>query len=284
MNDQPGIVPNPIAALSANSTDESPDEFYVGWEDRAPAGPARWAGRTATLLLLLTSVLGVGLAFTQRTIGVSVFEWGNLKEFTGFFRARPYPHLLVPRPGLAPAESSFSTYYLVQPFKFGIMPDIADPLDGQWVQLRGTLIYRDNQTMIEVARHSLRLADATAAAAQSTPPMPAPSRLGRQTLVGEIVDSKCFLGVMNPGALTPHRACAIRCISGGIPPILLVRQPKAPPLCLLVVSSDGKPINQSILDLVAEPVAITGEVERQGTLLVLKADPATYRRVSGRYP
>jgi hypothetical protein len=48
--------------------------------------------------------------------------------------------------------------------------------------------------------------------------------LGTQTLIGEIVDSKCYLGVMNPGALIPHRACAIRCISGGIPPVLLVRQ------------------------------------------------------------
>ena len=54
--------------------------------------------------------------------------------------------------------------------------------------------------------------------------------LGKQTFVGEIVDSKCFLGVMNPGRLTPHRACAIRCISGGVPPVLLVRPiPESPP-------------------------------------------------------
>jgi len=48
-------------------------------------------------------------------------------------------------------------------------------------------------------------------------PLPSTS-LGTQTLVGEIVDSKCFLGVMNPGQLTTHRACAIRCISGGVRP------------------------------------------------------------------
>ena len=28
----------------------------------------------------------------------------------------------------------------------------------------------------------------------------------------------CFLGVMKPGRSKPHRACAVRCISGGIPP------------------------------------------------------------------
>jgi hypothetical protein len=103
--------------------------------------------------------------------------------------------------------------------------------------------------------------------------------LGRQTLVGEIVDSKCFLGVMNPGQLTPHRACAIRCISGGVPPVLLVRQKDGPATYLLLVSSEGKPVNQQVLDLVAELVEITGEVERQGDLLILRADPATYRRL-----
>jgi len=103
--------------------------------------------------------------------------------------------------------------------------------------------------------------------------------LGRQTLVGEIVDSKCFLGVMNPGQLLPHRACAIRCISGGIPPVLLVRDTEGGANYLLLVSADGKPVNQQVLDLVAEPVQITGEVERQGELLILRADPKTIIRI-----
>src|SRR6266513_1903853 len=88
-----------------------------------------------------------------------------------------------------------------------------------------------------------------------------PVRLGQQTLVGEIVDSKCYLGVMNPGQLTTHRACAIRCISGGIPPVLLVRQKDGPAIYLLLVSADGKPVNRQVLNMVAEPVEITGDVE-----------------------
>ncbi len=31
--------------------------------------------------------------------------------------------------------------------------------------------------------------------------------------------------------------------------------------------------------MVAEPLEITGEVERQGELLILRADPVTYRRM-----
>jgi hypothetical protein len=31
--------------------------------------------------------------------------------------------------------------------------------------------------------------------------------------------------------------------------------------------------------MAAEPLEITGEVERQGGLLILRADPATYRKL-----
>ena len=48
---------------------------------------------------------------------------------------------------------------------------------------------------------------------------------------------------------------------------------------MLFRSADGKPVNKQVLEMVAEPVEIIGEVERQGELLILKADPATYRRV-----
>jgi hypothetical protein len=84
---------------------------------------------------------------------------------------------------------------------------------------------------------------------------------------------------MNPGQLTPHRACAIRCISGGIPPVLLLRSQNGPAVYLLLVSANGKPVNQQVLDYVAEPVEITGEVERQGDFLILRADPAAYLRI-----
>ena len=44
---------------------------------------------------------------------------------------------------------------------------------------------------------------------------------------------------------------------------------------------DGRTVNKQVLHFVAEPVEITGDVERQGELLILRADPAAYRRVNG---
>lgn len=254
------------------------DEFYIGWENRAPTNIGRIVRRVIVVIVVAMVLLAGALALVQRTIGVSVFEWGTVKTFTGILKAQPYPHLLVTRPGTAETEKGFSSYYLVKPFKFGVDPKLARELDGKPVTLKGTLIYRGDQTMIELIGDSMKPVTAaentSAAIAVETS-----ASLGEQTLTGEIVDSKCWLGVMNPGALLPHRACAIRCISGGIPPILLVRQKDGPALHFLLVSRDGQPVNQQVLDLVAEPVQITGEVTRQGELLVLRADPGTFRRV-----
>ena len=248
------------------------NEFYIGWQAKAPPGIGAHVRKAVMSLVFVAMVAAVVLALAQRTIGVAVFEWGTLKTFNGILKSEPYPHLLVQRPGQSGSQSA---YYLVAPFKFGLKSDAIAAFDGKPVTLTGTLIYRGNETMIEARPESIKPVSAT------SPPgaQPSPVNLGRQTLRGEIVDSKCYLGVMNPGRLTPHRACAVRCISGGIPPILLVRQRDGQPLYFLLVSSDGRPVNQQVLDMVAEPIEITGEVIRQGELSILRSDPATYRRI-----
>jgi hypothetical protein len=253
-----------------------PDEFYLGWEAKPPPGIGRTVRKVVGVLLLLALLMPLVLAVSQHMIGTSVFEWGTIKSFSGILQTQPYPHLLVSRPGTADGLSPYSTYYLVAPWKFGLDREAIAPLDGKSVMLKGTLIYRGNQTMIETKPEWIAASTNDQRRASSGTPY---QSLGKQTLVGEIVDSKCFLGVMNPGQLTPHRACAIRCISGGCPPVLLVRQKDGPAIYLLLVSADGQPVNKQVLDMVAEPVEVTGEVERQGELLILRADPATYRRV-----
>jgi hypothetical protein len=248
------------------------NDFYIGWQEKASPQIGKGMRRVIFLILLVTLAAGIALAVSQRLIDVSTFEWGNLKTFSGTLQVAPYPHLLVPRPGNTDGQESFSCYLLVAQWKFGLKPQVINALDGKSVSLKGTLIYRGDQTMIEVVDGSM-LAD------QKTPPSSLPEviRLGQNTFSGEIVDSKCFLGVMNPGQLAPHRACAVRCISGGVPPILFVEQKDGPPLYLLLVGADGRTINGEILDFVARPIQITGEVERQGQLLILQADPSSFK-------
>src|SRR5258706_5732264 len=122
-----------------------PDEFYIGWEAKAAPGVGKTVRKTVVVVLALALLAPVVLAVSQRMIGVSVFEWGTRKTFSGILRAQPYPNLLVPRPGKTGGQQQFSTYYLVAPWKFGLKPEYAAGFDGKSVTLKGTLIYRGNQ-------------------------------------------------------------------------------------------------------------------------------------------
>lgn len=252
------------------------DEFYIGWEKKAAPGIGGAVRRVVVIVFILALVVPVVVAVSQRMIGASVFEWGTLKTVSGVFEAKPYPHLLVPRPGNTAGQAPFSAYYLVMTWKFGLHPESVTAFDGKSVAIKGTLIYRENQTMIETKPEWIVVSTNEDRHALSDVPY---LSFSKRTLVGEIVDSKCYLGVMNPGQLATHRGCAIRCISGGCPPIFVVRQKAGPAAYFLLVSADGKPVNQQVLDMVAEPVEITGEIARQGDLFILRADPKTYRRV-----
>ena len=92
-------------------------------------------------------------------------------------------------------------------------------------------------------------------------------------MIGEIVDTKCHLGVMNPGHSKTHRKCAIRCISGGVPASLRIRDQNGDIVYLLLVDSNGNTFNDRILNIVGEPVQVQGEVEQYGDLFVLKGTP-----------
>jgi hypothetical protein len=99
--------------------------------------------------------------------------------------------------------------------------------------------------------------------------------LGTVTLTGEIVDSKCYLGVMNPGQGKVHRDCAARCLSGGIPPIFVTSDGHEQ---LLLVGMDGRALGRDALgEFIAEPIQIQGELLESGSTQLLKVDPGTFR-------
>jgi len=250
---------------------EPHDEFYVGYLPQAPPGIARRARFLVVLILLVGVVVALTLVRGQARFDPAFYEFGVQREFTGFVVEEPYPSLFVAWPGKSGRRSIVSSYALVLFGKHGAAAEVAG-FDGRWVRLSGELIYRDGQVMIQIVSGTL----------QPAVPLPfllphAEESLGEMTLVGEIVDSKCFLGVMKPGRLKPHRACAVRCISGGIPPVLLVRDAQERATYFWLVSREGLPVNRQVLDRVAEPVEIRGEVVRRGNRLLLRSDPATYR-------
>ncbi len=250
------------------------DEFYVGYFDKAPAGVAASMRKVVGALLASGVLLAVLLVISQQPFYPSVFEFLQYRTFEGAISEQPYPTLRVERPGMAGGQPTHSRYHLVHEGKIGAQEIVAG-LDSRHVRLQGTLIYRDAQTMIEIDPGTV---EPSTGPGQAT--MGSEGRsLGTFTLQGEIIDAKCLFGVMNPGSLKPHRACAVRCISGGLPPALAVREATGETTYLLLVSADGQAVNKDILDMIAEPVEITGEVRQHENLLTLYADPSTYRRI-----
>lgn len=136
---------------------------------------------------------GVALALVlvalQAPFAAARFEYGVPRDYEGTVANDPFP-VLVTRE---------RTWPLTGAGKWS-----ADVGSAGRVQLRATLIERDGVRMLEVTPGSVR-------------------RVSAERLEGEIVDGKCYLGVMNPGAGKTHRACAARCLHGGVPAALVTK-------------------------------------------------------------
>ena len=244
------------------------DDFYVGYLDRAPSGPGRFVRRVAIGLVVGgVGVAGV-LAMAQGPLEPATFEFGHTREFRGTVDLAPYPSLRAALPGTSRAGGGFTRMALVGQGKHGAGPQLAEYQDRS-VRLEGTLIYRDGNTMVELVPHAVH--------ADGSEPIPParPERLGAETLEGEIVDAKCHLGAMIPGTGTVHRACAVRCLSGGIPPMLTVIDSGGARANVWLTGPGGAPVTEALLPLVAEPVTVSGQLIAFDDQLVLEIDPAT---------
>ncbi|MCW5980643.1 MAG: hypothetical protein KIT09_21365 [Bryobacteraceae bacterium] len=251
-------------------------EFYVGYLPKAPGRLGASLRRIVLGLNLLAAAVALTLIFAQAPFADSRFEFLQYRDYEGVLVRDPYPSLLVKRPGAMDGVPSFARYLLVAEGKRGFVPGAE--LEARLVRLRGSLIHREDQRMVEVLPQSL-----TPAGGEPLPKLEW-TGLGEAALYGEIVDTKCYLGVMNPGEGKVHRECAARCISGGVPPGLRVRDTEGNSFVVLLAGADGRPLNREVLDFVAEPVRIDGKLSRLGDTLILRAEPSTFYRLAGSRP
>ena len=238
------------------------DPFYVGYL------PLPSALRPFVKVLIAIGVLGAVamagvLATGQKDPGPGQWDVSTTYSIEGHLSVNPYPLVFVEDP-----DSPFGTraVILVGGMKFGA-DERAAPLAGSRVRAKGQFISREGRGLFELSVDDDAL---VAISDQSTPP--AVESLGEHSLAGEITDSKCFLGVMKPGSGKTHRACAVRCISGGIPPIFVTRDESGEATIYLLTDSSGGAVNEAVLPYVAEPLDLTGRLERHGDLLVYAID------------
>jgi hypothetical protein len=231
----------------------SESEFYVGYLP-APDGLKRTIRRVVAALGLVAAGTAALLIAGQHAFSSATFEFGQDREFRGTLIAEPYPALAIPGQGLP--------WLLAGKGKHG--PGDLRDLDGRYVVLRGERIFRGapagEDHMIELLPGTLHAGASQSRSAENVD-------LGIVQLTGEIADSKCYFGVMNPGSGKVHRDCAVRCISGGIPPTFLVRDASGRTQTVLLATW-----KRELLDHVAEPVTLRGRLVRASGRLTLYAE------------
>jgi hypothetical protein len=241
------------------------DEFYIGWEDKCPPQLAKRL--RAVVLGIAGIVAGVVslVAISQGRFDDGTFEFGQQRTFSGVLLELPVPMLRVT------GNSGAVTNHLLVGFGKHGLPDFARGHDGAKVRFNGTLIHRDGLRMIEMN---------DAASFEILGPPAAPERRmagespGEVALTGELVDTKCWSGVMRPATGKVHRACAIRCLSGGVPPGLLVRDAQHNAIVVLLAGADGETLEFDI-EWAARVLEVRGRLEWHDEVPVVRVSRMT---------
>lgn len=243
--------------------------FFVGYRPM-PAALARWYRPLAALLIAASGLGGYWLGAQQAGAGPGHWDTTATVTAQGILMLRPYPalHRLNPaHPG------GVESLLLVRQGKHSA-DGWARDFDRQWVSVRGYPVTRGRWTMLEIPGQEAIAAapDGNAENRRQLRALLDIAPLGAAALAGEIVDSKCFLGVMKPGAGPVHKACAELCLRGGIPPILVAKDAQGRQFGYLLAHADGAAASVALAPFAADPVRVTGQLQRQGGLLLLRVD------------
>jgi hypothetical protein len=258
--------------------EEASKAFYIGWMGSAPKTIAGFIKKYLFFIFPIAILLACLLALSQKKFGTGNFEFGQLTDIKGIYFNKPVPCLKVVNGKDIWGQPSYLTIPLVGYGKHGAAGTISDieeekktELNNKELTLRGTLLYNDGVTIMQIDKNDgpVRDISGTLIAADLLPQI---KELGIAKVRGEIIDPKCYFGVMKPGEGKPHRDCAIRCILGGISPMLAVKNEKGEASYYLLVGPDGEPVNKAVQDYVAEPVEINARLVQYDDWIVAYLD------------
>jgi hypothetical protein len=139
------------------------------------------------------------------------------------------------------------------------------------VEIEGTLIQDDGKVGLELTNGSksiVSMSQGTTLDIKDAIPF------GRKTIRGEIIDSKCALGVMKPGFGKIHRSCAIRCIEGGVQPLFREQLAQDSFEYYIISMHDALSGIDGLIPHIADQLSICGEVSSWEDWKILSFDPS----------
>jgi hypothetical protein len=261
--------------------------FYIGWMDKAPATFSKHTKKILLLLLPVVLIIGYLIAASQQKFSTANFEFGMLTQVKGIYFSRPVPCIKIISSKDLFGNASYITAPLVGFGKAGaagvmneLQKEKGADLNNKEITIKGTLLYNDGKLLVQVDGNDKPLISIGQTADQSLTPVL--KELGNIKVRGEVIDPKCFFGVMKPGYGKVHKDCAIRCISGGIPPVLKVQDENGKANFYLIAGANGEKMNEAVKDFVAEPVEIEARAVQQDDWIILYTGKEKMQHISRR--
>ena len=249
------------------------DSFFIGWLDKTPTDYAKKTRLFVLATLLIIILTALAFINSQKPMNNAAFEFGTLTTVEGTLIEKPIPMLRMYIGDDLEGKPIFQHLMLVDVVKFGAekaigaMEQIAgQSLYGKAIKLRGTLIYYNGKTVLELTEEGNAFQGLSEQKAYT---VLVKEDKGGTKLRGEIVDPKCFFGVMKPGDGKTHKSCAVRCLSGGIPAILATESKDGQQDYYILLGEDGQSINANLLDFTADHIQIRGKVEQMADWHIL---------------
>ncbi len=239
--------------------------FYIGYQNKMPEPLFAFIRKLYLALLVIVVLSAISFSVLKIGFADSRFEYGTLSELSGTLYLQPVPYLEIEDDHWGQNQQVL----LVGFGKFGATTNIKEmeetigkSLEGVQVVLRGTKIYDDGFQLLELTegKHAL-----VSYAEDQMKKNDIAFESKAIELSGEVIDPKCYFGVMKPGYGKPHRSCASRCLAGGIPAMYVTRNPSQASSSYYILL-DEENMFCYFKEYIAENTRITGDEFQIGNL------------------
>jgi hypothetical protein len=256
-------------------TDKKEREFYVGYHSVAPNDTAVLIRKLLTGGLFIMIVLCALLVMKQKRFSSNTFNYGELTTLEGYLSKFPVPHLRMPVGKDSNGSECYQKILLVGSGKQGAQKWISEleqihgTVPAGKVAIVGNLIYGEGKAWMQVDNAGcLKIINKVPLDFGQESPVVSQ----RVNITGEIVDPKCYFGVMKPGEGKVHRSCAARCIAGGIPPVFHSDDGE---FYLLTMDNNLAIVYERIAPLIGERISFNAEEDLVDDWKILKVNQST---------
>lgn len=261
--------------------DKKKDEFYVGYINQMGSKTKRTV-RLFVFLAVLAVVIVAGLfALFQQPAENSRFDFDSTTVLEGVYLETPYPLLRVKLGG-----DQYKDIVLLGFGKSGALPYLTalkeeGKLPGKTLRIEGNLLYYNGKSLLQITdENDIEIIDSKGGGL--TPQQEGMQDPTNRIMEGEIIDPKCFFGVMKPGYGKIHRSCASLCIAGGIPPVWMTTNEKGDEAYFLITDLKGNAIHKDLLPYIGQASKVEGTVSQKGSWSYLALDVKKIEKVNDR--